>query len=88
MTNKNLGESYHGYVTPQGIAAEKAREARVEALLPKIIAIIIAQGSMPMSQLNKELSSHSKNDISEAVWQLIDRKIVQITETRHLIVTI
>lgn len=81
-------ESYHGYITPQGIAAEKAREQRVKDLIPEILALVMKIGKIQVSQLAQHLKHADPKDISQAVWKLLDRNILRITRDRCLAMNI
>lgn len=81
-------ESYHGYVTPQGIAAEKARELRVKNLIPEILAVVMKLGKVRISSLDQYIQNADSKEVRQAVWNLLDRNIVRITSDHCLAMSI
>lgn len=77
-------ESYHGYITPQGIAAEKAREQRVKDLIPGILALVMKLGKVRISSLDQYFLDADSKEVRQALWKLMDRNILRIT-TDHCI---
>lgn len=81
-------KSYHGYITPQGIAAEKERELRVKNLVPEILAIVMKLGKVRISNLDRYLPGADSKEVRQAVWKLMDRKVLRITSDQCLAMNI